>query len=83
MTYKFIAHLFGKLVAYVKEILVEMECALLEEKIPVTVGEGSEVVPDDDVDDTDIGGLSGLDLDDELDFDSVEDESDDDLDEFD
>jgi hypothetical protein len=46
--FKLMAHLFGKLVGVVKERLVDLECQILESRIPLTVGPGSEVVEGDD-----------------------------------
>lgn len=44
---KYLASLFDKLVGIIKEQLVELECQLLEETIPLTVG-----VPENDMDTT-------------------------------
>jgi hypothetical protein len=38
MTWKAVAGSFGKLERFVKEYIVELECDILEESIPVTVG---------------------------------------------
>ena len=45
MIFKLVATAFLKLVAIVKERLVEWECQLLEQSIPLTVGPGSNVHP--------------------------------------
>jgi hypothetical protein len=41
--FKFLANLFGKVEQRVRDALVELECANLEECIPLTVGPGSEL----------------------------------------
>jgi hypothetical protein len=44
MGFKFLASLFGKVEQRVRDALVELECANLEECIPLTVGPGSEII---------------------------------------
>lgn len=56
MAWKFMAKMFGKVEQRVKDTLVEMECATLEESTPLTVGPGSDVPLDDDEDNADFGG---------------------------
>lgn len=48
MAWKFTAGSFSKLEGVVREYIVDLECSILEDSIPVTVGNG--VVDDDDVD---------------------------------
>jgi hypothetical protein len=42
--WKFFASSFGKLESRVRDYIVDMECAILEESIPLTVGPGSQDV---------------------------------------
>jgi hypothetical protein len=42
LAWKFLANSFGKLESRVRDAIVDMECAILEESIPLTVGPGSE-----------------------------------------
>lgn len=42
MVWKFLAGSFAKLEGVVREYIVDLECAILEESIPVTVGDGVE-----------------------------------------
>lgn len=42
--WKFFATSFGKLESRVRDYIVDMECAILEESIPLTVGPGSQDV---------------------------------------
>lgn len=44
LAWKFLASSFGKLENRVRDYIVDMECAILEESIPLTVGPGSEVI---------------------------------------
>lgn len=60
MAWKFMAKMFGKVEQRVKDTLVEMECATLEETIPLTVGPGSDVILDVE-DDVDFGGSFDID----------------------
>jgi hypothetical protein len=48
MLYKAMAGLFLRLLGVVKERLVEVECQILEQRIPLTVGPGSEVVEEEE-----------------------------------
>ena len=43
LAWKFLASSFGKLENRVRDYIVDMECSILEESIPLTVGPGSEV----------------------------------------
>ena len=47
MGWKFIATSFGKLESKVRDYIVDMECAVLEESIPLTVGPGSQDVDEE------------------------------------
>jgi hypothetical protein len=47
MAWKFLANSFGKLENRVRDYIVDVECAILEESIPLTVGPGSEVMEED------------------------------------
>ena len=47
MTWKFLAGSFAKLEAKVREYVVDLECVILEDSIPVTVGDGSEEVDEE------------------------------------
>ena len=42
LAWKFLANSFGKLESRVRDAIVDMECAILEESIPLTVGPGSQ-----------------------------------------
>jgi hypothetical protein len=50
MAWKFLAGSFGKLETFVRDYIVELECMILEESIPVTIGDirSDDVVSDDD-----------------------------------
>lgn len=61
MAFKFVASLFDKLLTIVKDRLVELECQILEQHIPLTVGvptitKENEEEDDDDEDDFNWGG---------------------------
>jgi len=43
LVWKFLASSFGKLENRVRDYIVDVECAILEESIPLTVGPGSQV----------------------------------------
>ena len=47
MVWKFLAGSFQKLEGFVREQIVDLECAILEESIPVTVGGAVEDIDDD------------------------------------
>jgi hypothetical protein len=79
MAWKMMAKAFGKVEQRVKDTLVELECANLEETIPVTVGPGSEYIEEEEEDDLDIF----LDDDDADDGEVLLDSDDDDSDDFD
>jgi hypothetical protein len=82
MAWKMMAKAFGKVEQRVKDTLVELECANLEETIPVTVGPGSEYIEEEEEDDLDIF-LDDDDVDEgEVLLDSDEDDSDDFDDEY-
>jgi hypothetical protein len=58
MAYKSVASAFGKLLSFVKDRLVEIECQILEQNIPLTVGvptirETEEDIKEDDGEDDD------------------------------
>lgn len=53
MAWKFCAGSFGKLEAIVRDYVVELECQILEEHIPVTVVEGGEDDNNEDEDSSD------------------------------
>ena len=75
MAYKGVAVLFGKLLRVVKERLVELECQILEDSIPLTVGVPTiqkKDLEDDDGDEFELG----------FDDDEMEDEYDDDDDDY-
>ena len=75
MAYKGVAVLFGKLLRVVKERLVELECQILEDSIPLTVGVPTiqkKDLEDDNGDDFELG----------FDDDEMEDEYDDDDDDY-
>jgi hypothetical protein len=52
--FKSVAGLFLHLVGIVKEQLVEVECQILEKRIPLTVGPGSEVVEEEECENEDL-----------------------------
>jgi hypothetical protein len=59
MAWKFLAGSFGKLETFVRDYIVELECMILEESIPVTIGDirSDDVVSDDDDDDVSNGEI--------------------------
>lgn len=59
MGWKFMAGSFGKLEAVVKEYLVDLECAILEESIPVTIRDGVDVDSIDGSEEDDLSALFG------------------------
>ena len=54
VSYKFIAGRFLQLVEIVKQRLVELESQILEQRIPLTVGPGSEVVEEEEEEEEDL-----------------------------
>jgi hypothetical protein len=58
--YKQMVSLFLKLVGVVKERLVEVECLILEQRIPLTVGPGSEVVEEEEGEESETEDLATL-----------------------
>ena len=80
MLFKGIASLFLYLVSIVKTRLVELECQILEQRIPLTVGPGSEVTQSDSEDEMSDDEEIDEDADDAPDLD-IEDDEIDDLDE--
>jgi hypothetical protein len=81
MAYKSVASAFGKLLSFVKDRLVEIECQILEQNIPLTVGvptirETEEDIEEDDGEDDD-WDLAVVDMDE----DSSEEEEDESYDE--
>lgn len=74
MAWKFLAGSFGKLESAVRDYIVEMECNILEESIPVTVR--------DDEDDDEVDAMDGEVDDADLDL-SEEDDMDDSSEEYD
>ena len=69
--WKFLASSFGKLESRVRDSIVAMECAILEESIPLTVGPGSQDV---DVSLEDEDGDVFMDAVEELDYESESDD---------
>uniref|UniRef100_A0A7S2PP71 Uncharacterized protein n=1 Tax=Leptocylindrus danicus TaxID=163516 RepID=A0A7S2PP71_9STRA len=63
MLAKFLGGRLDALESIVRNYIVECECSLLENTVPVTVGEGAEVLEDDQ--DEHLGSLSGIDEDSE------------------
>lgn len=63
MAWKFVAGSFGKLEGVVRDYIVDLECAILEESIPVTINEDVDV--DDDMDG---GGVDEAEEEDEQDL---------------
>jgi len=53
MVWKFVAGSFGKLESIVRDYVVDLECAILEESIPVTVGGVFDITNDTANDDDD------------------------------
>lgn len=51
MTWKFLAGSFGKLEGVVRDYIVDLECAILEENIPVTIRDEEDVKEEEDVSD--------------------------------
>lgn len=48
LAWKFLASSFSKLENRVRDAIVDMECSILEESIPLTVGPGSQIVVEDE-----------------------------------
>jgi hypothetical protein len=69
--WKFLASSFGKLESRVRDSIVDMECAILEESIPLTVGPGSQDV---DISLEDEDGDVFMDAVEELDYESESDD---------
>lgn len=67
LAWKFLASSFSKLENRVRDKIVDMECTILEESIPLTVGPGSEVVEEIDVQ---VSGYDGEE--DDVFFDAIE-----------
>ena len=76
MVWKGVASAFGRLENEVREYIVDLECEILEEGVPVTVGVGAEEDGDDDVEEE-------TDMEDETDMDVVVSDDEYDLDEYD
>jgi hypothetical protein len=53
MTWKFVAQSFLTLENYVRDIIVDYECTLLEQTIPITIGKESQIDNNNDDDDDD------------------------------
>lgn len=94
MVWKSLAGSFGKLEGMVRDSIVELECAILEEHIPVTIGdndgESSDIDEGTCTDDFDVGSgsgyESGLSLTDDIDSEEdelTEDDVDSEYDEYD
>lgn len=73
LVWKGVARCFTRVENEVREYIVDLECEILEESVPVTVGVGAELDEDGDV----VMG-EGSDLDSEDDFDEYDDEYDED-----
>lgn len=78
MAWKFLAGSFGKLEGWIRDYIVELECAILEEGIPVTIRDEME----DEGDDSSFSASSDDDDDDD-DFDANEDDDESEYDEYD
>jgi hypothetical protein len=75
--WKFFATSFGKLESRVRDYIVDMECAILEESIPLTVGPGSQDVDEqigeeDEDDDVFVGAVEALDRESQSDADEYD-----------
>jgi hypothetical protein len=53
MIWKFLAGSFGKLENLVREQIVDLECAILEDSIPITIGGTDDAVSNEESDDDD------------------------------
>ena len=79
--WKFFATSFGKLESRVRDYIVDMECAILEESIPLTVGPGSQDVDEqigeeDEDDDVFVGVVEALDRESQSDADESQSDAD-------
>ena len=82
MLFKGVASLFLYLVSIVKSRLVELECQILEQRIPLTVGPGSETFPDDEDEELELSDVGDYEDDgDDIDLDSSDDDQSDDFEE--